>query len=281
MVEARGETPALVALTREVGPALADCELTYRSREPFDLGRAREQHRAYEDALERLGCTVHRLPADPDAPDCVFVEDTAVVLDDVAVIARPGAASRRRETAPVAAALSAWRDLASIEPPGTLDGGDVLRCGDTLFVGRSTRTNDAGAEQLRRLAEARGLAVVRVPLRDCLHLKSAATSLGGGRLLACPDRVDPAAFAGREIVPVAPGEPDAANVLAVAGAILCDVRFPATARRLERLGLRVVPVDGSELAKAEGGLTCCSIVVEGSTQSSTATSTSKQWRPAG
>ena len=139
----------MIALTRGVSPSIVRCELTHLAREPIDVGLAREQHRAYEDALTRLGCSVQRVPGGADLPDGVFIEDTAVVLPELAIIARPGAVSRRPEVDAVAAALTPLRDLVRIEEPATLDGGDVLVVGTHVFVGRSSRTNDAGVEQLR------------------------------------------------------------------------------------------------------------------------------------
>ena len=172
-----------IALTREISPALADCELTHLAREPVDVARARRQHAVYEQALAALGCTVHRLAAGDDMPDSVFIEDTAVVVDEVAVITRPGAPSRRAETAAVADALAPYRPLVRIDPPGTLDGGDVLVAGRTVFAGRSARTNDAGIEQLRGALAGFGYTVQAVPVDGCLHLKTAATkSMVEGRL---------------------------------------------------------------------------------------------------
>ncbi len=144
----------LLALTRALSPRIVDCQLTHLERQPIDLARAAEEHTAYERQLSELGATVRRLPPAPELPDGVFVEDTAVVLDEVAVIARPGAESRRGETASVAADLAGYRPTIAIESPGTLDGGDVLVVDRQVFVGRSTRTNAAGIEQLRARARA-------------------------------------------------------------------------------------------------------------------------------
>jgi dimethylargininase len=250
----------LIALTRDISPALQECELTHLAREPIDIERARRQHDAYEDALRGLGCEVRRLSAGPNMPDSVFIEDTAVVLDEVAVITRPGAPSRRGETAAVADALAAHRPLVHIEAPGTLDGGDVLVAECTVFVGRSERTNEAGIEQLRDAVAGFGYVVRGVPLHGCLHLKTAVTHVGGGRLLINRGWVPAEAFAGWELIDVEPGEPFAANALRVGGRIIHPDAFPRTRSRLEAHGLEVVPVPADELAKAEGGVTCCSLV---------------------
>ena len=247
-----------VAITREVSPSIARCELTHLAREPIDFERAREQHRAYETALERLGCAVIRLPADPSLPDSVFVEDTTVVLDDVAIIARPGAESRREEPRAVAAILGRYRDLDLLGEPATLDGGDVLRVGRTLYVGVSSRTNEAGIEQLR--ARARAYEVIAVPFSGCLHLKTAVTQVGEKLLLINSDSVAREHFRGVEFIEA--DEPFAANALLVGKSVVFPSAYPRTRSRLEGAGVAVVPVDVSELAKAEGGVTCCSVILD-------------------
>ena len=253
--------PGIVAITRGVSPSLARCELTHLAREPIDPARAAAQHAAYEAALAALGCTLERLPIEPELPDAVFVEDAAVVLDRIAVVTRPGAASRRPETASVAAALARHRALRTIEAPGTLDGGDVLRVGARLFVGRTGRSNAEGIAQFARFAAEDGLEVVPVPVRGCLHLKSAVTEFAPGRLLVQPEWIDLAPFAGLDLLPVDPAEPSAANVLRVGAGLLTAAAYPRTRARLEAEGIALRVVDASELAKAEGALTCCSLLV--------------------
>jgi dimethylargininase len=280
------------------------------SREPIDYARAVAQHAQYEAALRRLGCRVQRLPDAPDLPDSVFVEDTAVVFDDMAVIARPGAASRRAEVEALIAALGPHRRLACIEAPGTLDGGDVLvtsfpqragrrvggasfpqragrrvggasfpqRAGTRVggpsgrvFVGISGRTNTEGARQLASLIAPSGLEVVPVPVSGCLHLKSAVTLArlrqgygeAGGRttLVINPEWVDVSLFDGFELIEVDPSEPAAANVLRIGTHVICAEEHPRTRARLEARGLVTQSVPAGELAKAEGGVTCCSVLV--------------------
>jgi dimethylargininase len=249
----------LVAVTRAVSPGIGRCELTHLPRSPIDCDRAQAQHRAYEDRLAALGCVLVRLPPDPDLPDSVFVEDTGVVLDEVAVLARPGAASRREEVPAVAQVLRRFRELRSIEPPGTLDGGDVLPLGRTVYVGLSGRTNRAGAEQLRTFLAPFGYTVHPVAVAGCLHLKSAASQVGERTVLLNPSWVDPVTFEGWEVVEVDPAEPFAANAVFIAGVVLHPTTFSATQVRLAERGIRVERLDLSELAKAEGGVTCCSI----------------------
>lgn len=255
---------ALVAITREVSASIGRCELTHLQRAPIDVERARVQHRAYESQLAALGCRVHRLPSDPNLPDSVFVEDIAIVLDEVAIITRPGAASRRAEIRPVADALRAHRSLRPIEAPGTLDGGDVLIVDETLYVGQSTRTNADGIGQLRKHVEAYGYRVVPVAVRRALHLTSGVTRVGPRTLVINPDWVDTAAFADYEQIPVAVSEAAAGNALLIGDTVLCSSAYPRTRARLDESGIRTVEVDASEIAKAEGALTCCSLIFRSS-----------------
>jgi dimethylargininase len=244
-----------------VSDAINDCELTHVTREPIDVARARAQHRAYEQALESAGCVVVRVEPAPELPDAVFIEDTAVVLDEVAIVTRPGADSRRAETAAVAQTLAGYRELRRISAPGTVDGGDVIVCGTRIFVGRSERTNAAGIEQLRRILEPFEYRIVPVDVSGCLHLKSAATSISEDQVLANPSWIRRDQFAGIELVDVDPGEPYAANVVRIGTTLIHASAFPGTRERLQRQGFTVHDVDVGELAKAEGAVTCCSVLV--------------------
>ena len=252
-----------IALTRKVSPALARCELTHLARSPIDVELAAAQHEAYERTLSKLGCWVVSLPAAPDLPDSVFVEDTAVVVDEVAVITRPGAWSRRPETAAVAAVLAKYRPIVAIEAPGTLDGGDVLRLGRRVLVGVTSRTNREGIAQLGALLAPHGYTVEAVRVSGCLHLKSAVTQVTPDAVLVNPAWVDAAGFPGFAVIEVDAGEPHAANALMVDDAVVYPEAFPKTAARLDRAGARIVAVDVSELAKAEGAVTCCSVLLAG------------------
>jgi len=255
--------PEAVAITRAVSAGLAACELTCQERVPIDVGVARAQHHAYEQALASAGYRVERLDADAAMPDSVFVEDMAIVFDELAILTRPGADSRRREMPAVAAALAAYRPLREIQPPGTVDGGDVLVAGRNVYVGRSTRSNDAAMSQMRRILEPFGYRVSAAEVRGCLHLKSAVTALADDVLLVNPGWIDAAAFDGFTLVEVAPEEPSAANALRLADRVIAARAFPRTADRIAALGLQVELVDASELAKAEGAVTCCSLIVAG------------------
>jgi len=249
-----------MALTRAPTPALARCELSWLERTPIDLERAAAEHHAYEQCLGTLGCTVRRLDADPALADAVFIEDCAVVLDEVALITRPGAESRRAETPGVEQALRDYRPIRRIEPPGTLDGGDVLRLDRRLFIGLSRRSNAAALEQCRALLRPFGYEVHPVAVGDCLHLKSAVSAIADDLLLINPAWIDATAFAAAHVVEIDPLEPHAANALRIGEAVVHSAAFPRTRQLMAAHAIRVVPVAAGELAKAEGGVTCCSLV---------------------
>jgi dimethylargininase len=249
-----------IALTRGVSPALGRCELTFLARQPIDCDRAARQHAGYERVLEGLGLHVERLEADAALPDCCFVEDAAIVLDEVAVITRLGAPSRRGETAAVAAALARYRPIVPLREPARIDGGDVLVMGRRIFVGLSNRTDPAGFRALVEAVRPHGYEVVSVGMRDCLHLKTAVTAVGPDLLLVNRAWVDTAELGRFDAVDVDPREPLAANVLAIGKAVVVAEGFPRTADRLRARGLDVHPVDVSEFQKAEGGVTCKSLV---------------------
>jgi dimethylargininase len=252
----------LTAITRAPSPSLADCELSFLAREPIHLAKARAQHQAYEKLLARLGARLIRLPAEPDLPDAMFVEDPALVLDELAVIFPLGTESRRPEAAGLAAALGPFRRLEYVALPGTLEGGDVLRLGRQLFVGLSARSNSDGIAQLARIAAPYGYRVTSVPVAGCLHLKSAVTALDSRTLLGNRAWFDSRVFPGYEWVDVDPGEPRAGNVLTVAGVAIFPSAFPRTRERIEARGFRVTTLDISELQKAEAALTCSSLIFD-------------------
>ncbi len=251
------------AITREVSGAMNRCELSYLDRVEIDIALAQAQHRAYEDCLRAMGAAVIALPEEPELPDSVFVEDPAMVLEEIAVLTRPGAESRRTEGETLAAAIERFRPLLRMAAPATLEGGDVMRVGRTLYVGASARSNAAGVAQLSEMLKPFGYAVRVVEVRGCLHLKSGCTYLGEGIVLANRAWVDAEALAGLRIVDVAASEPWAANVLAIDGAALMPSNFPETAAIVESLGWKVHSVDISELRKAEAGVTCSSLVFLG------------------
>ena len=254
------------AITRQVSPALSGCELSFVPRNPIDVALARLQHAAYCRALESLGCDVIELPALSSYPDSVFVEDVALVFDEVAIATRPGAESRRGEGHAVHEVLGCLRPLLRIEAPGTLDGGDVLRIGKRVFVGISARSNESGRAQLRELLAPHGYTVEGVATRECLHLKSAVTRIGDDTLLVnLAWLADASPFAGYRMIEVDPGEEHAANAVRVGDAILYPDCFPKTLARLRVEGINVTTVNVSELQKAEGAVTCCSLLLRTAT----------------
>jgi dimethylargininase len=250
-----------IAITRAVSRAIDRCELTHLQREPIDLALARRQHADYEQALREAGCEVRQLPEQPDWPDSVFVEDAAIVLDEVAVATRPGAPARRGEVASVAEALAEFREVLSLEAPATIDGGDVLRLGKRLYVGASSRSNRDGVAQLERLLTPFGYLVDAVAIGGCLHLKSAVTQVADDLLLINPERLEAGAFPGWHSIACDPAEPDAANALRIGDRVLLSASWPRTAERLRQAGIDVRTVPMSEMEKAEGAVTCCSLVV--------------------
>jgi dimethylargininase len=256
-----------IAITRDVSRSVERCELTCLDRTPIDVARARAQHEQYREALRRLGLDVVCLPEEPDLPDSVFVEDAAIVFDEVAVLTNPGADSRKPEVASVARALASLRPLLRVTAPATLDGGDVLIVGRSMYVGLSSRSNQAAVEQLRALVGPFGYAVAGVPLRDGLHLKTGVSRVAESTLLINPAMVSREHFPGFDFVEVDPSEPNSANALLVGDTIIFPAAHPRTRERLERFGWPIVTVAADELAKAEGGVTCCSLIVNVSTPS--------------
>ena len=252
----------LTAITRAVSPAIVNCELTFVARQPIELAKAEQQHRTYQQLLEKCGARVIPLPAEPALPDSMFVEDPAIVLDELAIIFPLGTETRRPEAASIAQALAKFRKLACVELPGQVEGGDILRVGRRLFAGLSTRTNAEGIRQLASILAPYGYEVVSVAVTGCLHLKSAVTYIGRNTLLANRAWFDAKPFSGFEWIDVAPEEPHAANALLIGGAVIFPASFPRTRARMEPRGFHVMPLDISELQKAESGLTCSSLLFD-------------------
>jgi dimethylargininase len=250
----------LIAMTRAVSPSIDRCELEHLQRQTIDFEQAQRQHHQYESCLRELGCMIHRLPAEPDLPDSVFVEDTAIVLDELAIITRPGADSRKPETISIAKALENYRKLHYIQSPGTIDGGDVLKIGKTIYIGLSGRTNQNAIDQIRVLVEPYGYGVTAVHMTGCLHLKSAVTQVTPDTLLVNKRWFDNNAFPDMRLLDVAASEPYGANSLLIGDRLIYPSNYPETAIRLASLGIRIMTVDVSELIKAEGAVTCCSVV---------------------
>ena len=250
----------LTAITRDVNAAMDSCELTFTSRDTIDTALAVQQHENYQSALSSLGCEIVTIPTEEGLADSVFIEDTALVLDEIAVLCRPGAASRRPEVAGVAGALKPYRTLASIRSPGTVDGGDLLCVGKVIYAGLSTRSNQSGIDQLRGIVANYGYSVESVDVSRCLHLTSAVTEVSPGSLLINSDWVSRSAFEDFELIEVDKAEAHAANALRVGRSVIYPSSFPRTIDKLVTHGIDVIPVDLSELQKAEGAVTCCSLI---------------------
>ena len=251
----------MIAITREVSRSIIHCELTHLERKPIDIQRARTQHAQYEAALKQLGLAVLSLPEEPSLADSVFVEDTALVLDECAIILRPGADSRRSETESITRVLSPYRKLFTIQAPARVDGGDILRVGRQVYIGLSTRSDTNAMEQIQDFLQPYGYEVHAVKVTGCLHLKSAVTQVAEDALVINPAWVDKKNFAGMKFIEIEPSEPYAANALWVGDTVLYPKAFPRTRKQLMDAGIKIIDVDADELAKAEGALTCCSLLL--------------------
>ena len=250
----------LTAITRDVNENMGNCELTFLPRVKINAGLTLQQHQQYQSALSALGCEIVTVPTESGLADSVFIEDTAMVLDEIAVMCLPGAESRRAEVAGVGDVLQQYRTLASIQPPGTLDGGDLLRVGKVIYAGLSSRSNRSGIEQLRCIVADYGFSVETVETTKCLHLKSAVSEVAPDTLLINPNWINKSAFANYELIDVDEEEPHAANALRVGSSVIYPSSFPRTMENLAQRGINVTPIDLSELQKAEGAVTCCSLV---------------------
>lgn len=251
-----------IAITREVNRALGSCELTFLPRVSIDPDLAQRQHEQYLAALATLGCEIIVVPTEQGLADSVFIEDTALVLDEIAVLLRPGSRSRRPELTGVERVLKRYRSIESIAAPGTVDGGDLLWVDKVIFAGLSSRSNESGIEQLRNIVSDYGYSVKTVETTMCLHLKSAVSAIAPGTLLINPDWVSRSAFDAYELVDTDAQEAHAANALLVGQSVIYPSSFPRTTDVLVGRGVNVIPVDVSELQKAEGAVTCCSLLVQ-------------------
>jgi len=249
-----------IAITRQVSPAINQCELTHIAREQIDYERACAQHKQYEEALHALGLDVISLESKVDLPDSVFVEDVALVLDECAVMLNPGASSRRPEVASVEKALLPYREIFRIQPPATVDGGDILTVGKTVYIGLSSRSTEDALAQMKAILKPLNYEVRGVRVTGCLHLKSAVTQVSADTLLINPEWVSKDDFPGMQFIEVDPSEPYAANAVWVDDSIIYPSSFPKTQAKLQAAGIRMVIVDADELAKAEGAVTCCSLI---------------------
>jgi len=250
-------------LVRSVSDAYANCLRSDTTR-AIDVVAARLQHEGYVAALRDLGIAVQLVPSAPSLPDACFIEDTAVVLAEVAIVTRPGAESRREEVLAVGEALAPHRSVHVMEGPATLDGGDVLRAGDHVFVGLSTRTNAEGAAMLGRIAGAEGLALVTLEVRGGLHLKSACTLANATTVVFDPAVIgvdEVRSFERAGLTCIEAEEPAGANVLALGGTVLVSAAAPRTAALLSAKCGAVRILDVGEMHKGDGAMTCLSLRV--------------------
>jgi dimethylargininase len=252
----------MLAITHVPSPAMDDGQRTFVSRSTIDNTRAVRQHVDYCALLRRCGADVRTLDVNRDLPDCAFVEATAAVHDEAAVLTSMGTQTRRPELAGIELELRKHRQVRRVEPPARLEGGDVLRVGRSLLVGLSSRTDAAGVRALQTLARPFEYAVVPVPVQSCLHLKTACTALPDRSLLINPAWIDLQALGGFEIVPVPEAEPWAANVLSIGNQVCVAAAHERTADLIRSRGFAVEMIDLCEFAKAEGGVTCLSILVD-------------------
>lgn len=250
----------LTAITRQVSSSINNCELSFHARQPIDVAKAIAQHKAYQDCLAELDVRIVSLPAEPELPDAVFVEDPAVVVDEVAVISIMGAPSRRPEARSLVGPLSRYRSIKFLVEPATLDGGDVLRVGRLIFVGLSQRTNREGVVQLGDLLRPYDYQVQPIEVKGCLHLKSACSYIGNATVLINRSLIDAERLRGFELIDVPDEEPAGGNALLVKDVVIIPASFPKTRALLERRRFRVRTLDLSELQKAEAGITCTSLI---------------------
>ena len=252
----------LVAVTNVPSPLLYLGVRTFADEAAVDYAIALHEHEQYREALRRCGCHVVSLEVNRDHPDSVFVEDTALVLDEVAIMMSPGAASRRDEPRALEPTLRDYRKVVRVEPPATIDGGDIVRSGRQLYAGESQRTIPAGISALAALTRDFGYEVASIPVFGCLHLKSACSALPDGRFLVNADWIDVSPLPSDRLLHVPESEPWAGDVLVIGERIIVSDAFPETIDLLEHEGWEVVPVAVSEFAKVEGGVTCLSLVFE-------------------
>ncbi len=252
----------LTAITHIPSPLLNQCELTFLPSRPINLDMAAFQHRAYCDMLRSCGATVVTLDRNTAFPDSVFVEDTALVLDEIGIVTAMGAVSRQAETEAVACELTKFRRIERILPPATLEGGDVLQVGRCLYVGRSPRTNSEGEKALARIVEPFGYRTIGVKVQGCLHLKTGCTALDDTTVLINPEWIDPQPFNDLHTIAVSDREPFAANILRIGQTLCVHSGFAQTRERLERIGYDTKAVDISEFLRAEAGMTCMSLLFD-------------------
>lgn len=250
----------LTAITHKPSPHLNNCELTFLSAQQIDYQKAQTQHKNYCKMLSDLGANVITLDENLEMPDCAFVEDTAIVFDEIAIITSMGVSSRRGETKVIEKKLEEFRPVKKIELPAQIEGGDVLQIGKSLFVGNSSRTNLEGIEALREIVTSFGYKVFAVEVRGSLHLTTACTALDAETILVNPEWIQTEVFKDLRKINLPQNEPFAANILRIGKTICIHSEFTETAEKIEKLGYKIRQINISEFLKAEAGLTCLSLV---------------------
>lgn len=249
----------LHVITHLPSASLEQCELTFVESEPIDIQKARIEHENYRKMLENCGANVIVMDENIDLPDSVFVEDPIIVFDEVAVMTSMGVESRRKESAAIEKTFAKYREIKRIELPSQIEGGDVLKIGKRIFVGKSSRTNAQGIRDLREIMTPYGYEVIAVKVSGCLHLKTGCTALDEETLLINPEWLDSKIFAGFRQIVVPTEEPFGANILKINETICMNAAFPKTIKLVKSLGYKVQETDISEFVKAEAGLTCMSV----------------------
>lgn len=250
------------AFTRQPASSLVNCEVSFVPRTGIDLQHAEQQHKDYCRALAQMGVGVESLPPEEQYPDSVFIEDNAIILDELAVVTSMGTDSRQGEPALLVPVLSRYRPIVKVTPPARIEGGDVLSIGKTLYVGLSARTDHAGVEALRAIVEPLGYVVHPILVHGCLHLKTACTLLDEETLVVNPSWIDVERLGTFRLLPVPPSEPYGANVLRLVRGVLANAAYPLSLDMIDAHGYSVTGIDISEFSKAEAGLTCLSLMID-------------------
>ncbi|MFH0760851.1 MAG: arginine deiminase family protein [Bacteroidota bacterium] len=248
------------AIVRDVPNSFQKCVTTFHNKRKINVALAKQQHQQYCETLSSLGLKLIRIEADDTLPDCCFTEDTVIVFDVFAVITIPGAPSRIPETIEIEKTLSRLKTIVHITKPGTIEGGDVLRIGKKIFIGNSGRTNEEGIRQVASVIKHKGYQVIPVKIRNALHLKSVCTYLGNGCIILAEGYLDEKIFSEYDKIIVPKGEEYCANCLVVNGSVLIPKGFPKTKKIIENNGFPIIEIEMSEIEKAEGALTCLSVI---------------------
>jgi dimethylargininase len=248
------------AIVRNIPNSFPQCITAFSGKSPIDVILAQQQHELYCKTLVELGLKLVRIEADNSLPDCCFTEDAAIVTDVLGIISLPGTESRHAEIIEMEKALTSFKKIRHIAAPATIEGGDVLKIGKKLFIGNSARTNDEGIKQVANMVSELGYEVIPVKIRNTLHLKTVCTYLGNNCIIYADGHFDENIFAEYDKIIVPATESYCANTLVVNGKVLIPKGFPLTRSLIEKKGFSVIELDMSEIEKADGALTCLSVI---------------------